>query len=430
MSVYVQRGYLVMSFFYKGVRHREYLQELDTPANRKEAERKYKLISHQIKGKTFKYEEWFPNSPRAKQFSDKPPLSDMTVGAYLTIWHQRRCPLRPDGTAKPNFDGHLATWVHDKGTVENILKPALGRFRLRDLTPLHIKQLKAELEDTRAGQTVAKILYLLSGCLREAVEDRLITESPMIKLKRVKPNPVPRRLFTAQERQAILAALPDRLNLDSGAHITKTTLTDLYEAWFLLGLRDSEILGLKFHDVDTREQVINIRRGRSNRRNPITLEIGFEDDPKNGSRKAPIGWAPSILAMIERRKRESLQLGKREYIFTDSHAQPLNQETLSRRVWNPTLRSLGIATDESVSDRSSAMYGVRHGAVTGMIAAGVPLPVISKIVGTSREQIFRSYLNVEATMDTNTGRKYVEQMTLGSQSDLPASLPASGTEPS
>jgi intergrase/recombinase len=73
---------------------------------------------------------------------------------------------------------------------------------------------------------------------------------------------------------------------------------------------------------------------------------------------------------------------------------------------------------------------MRHSAINGMVRAGFPIQVIERVVGTSRKQVYEAYMNVQVTVDANVGRRYVEQMTNGTEGDVPAEVPAAGSESS
>lgn len=428
MGLIVQRGKIVVSFFLDGNRIKEYTGLPATAANKKDCAEKLKKVTHLIKAGAFdaeQYARFFPDSPRFKKLF-KANTSDLTVGQYLDIYHQQRCPLRPDGTAKPDHHLHIRTWQHDGGTID-LFKKAIGHHKLTELTAMHIKELKDELDLTRSGTTVVKILHVLSGALREAaVVDKLIPASPMPKLKRPKKKLLPRRKFTAEERDGILGTLPERLLLEDGAHITRTTLHDLYMFWFLVGWRDSEVTGLKFIDLDHPLQQINVRRAWSPRPNPVNPAIiGFEDKPKTGEREVPLSWAPHLFDMFKRREREALVTGKREFVFYDSRGRAISHEVLARRIWAPALRQLGISTDETVATRTTAMYAIRHTAISCMVDAGFPIQVIEKVTGTSRERIYENYLNTAPTLDANIGRNYLARMTEKVSAEVSASEPES-----
>lgn len=427
MGLITQRGKIVVSFFLDGKRIKEYTGLPATAANKKECADKLKKVTHLIKAGAFdaeQYANFFPNSPRFKSLF-KTNTSDQTVGQYLEIWHQQRCPLRPDGTAKPDHPLHIRTWQHDGGTI-NLFKRTIGHHKLTELTSLHIKALRAELELTRSGTTVVKILHVLSGALREAVKDKLITESPMPELKRPKKKLLPRRKFTAEERDGILGTLPEHLVLEDGAYITRSTLHDLYSFWFLVGWRDSEVTGLKFIDLDHPRREINVRRAWSPRPNPVNpTVIGFEDKPKTGEREVPLSWAPHLFEMFRRREREALATGKREFVFSDSRGRAISYEVLARRIWAPALRQLGISTDDTVSSRTTAQYAIRHTAISCMVDAGFPIQIIEKVTGTSRERIYENYLNTDPTLDPNIGQNYLTRMTEKVSAELSASEPES-----
>ena len=435
MAVHSQRGKLLVSFFFNGERVKEYTGLVATAANRKEVARKLERVIHLIKAKKFNREDYlnaFPGSHRVDKLFPETAPTDLSVEQYLDIWMKQRCPLRVDGSMKPNSKLHVETWRHDQGTVR-LFNEAFGHVKLADLSTVHIKRFRAEMEETRSGVTVSKYLYLLNAALNEAVEDKLIRESPMPKLRAVKSDPLPRREYTAEDRVSILNNLPAQVELDSGAHITRSTLHDLFATWMILGWRDSEILALGFDDIDVKKAMIHVRRARSGRANPLNPALPTPDDrPTNGYRLVPIGWAPHILQMVERRKREALAIGRRDYVFSDSTGEPIAASVIVKRVWNPTLRKLGIATDESISKRSSALYSLRHGAIDNMVKAGFPVQVIEKITGTSKKMIVEHYLNVQASVEANTGRRYIEAMTKPApdrvSADMSASLPEDSPE--
>lgn len=61
-------------------------------------------------------------------------------------------------------------------------------------------------------------------------------------------------------------------------------------------------------------------------------------------------------------KRESLQHGRRDYVFTDSLGRPLSQEQLAKRVWNPTIAKIGLS--------SRGQYNIRDTFITLALTAG------------------------------------------------------------
>jgi short-subunit dehydrogenase len=65
---------------------------------------------------------------------------------------------------------------------------------------------------------------------------------------------------------------------------------------------------------------------------------------KTRVREVDCSYDPAIFATFTRLKRRSLQTGRRDFVFTDQDGKPLSQEWLHKKMWLPTLRSLGLRT--------------------------------------------------------------------------------------
>lgn len=400
MSVVVQRNKLVLAFRFKGRICREYLGLEPTPENHREWERRFKLIKAQIENGTFIYSAWFPESPRVKWFEVVSSTSALTVGAYLDGWLKLRSPFRSDGTLAPDADIHPTTWLHDKGTIERHLKPALGLIALAELKASDVRQLRAALQEKLKGKTVGNIVGLLRSALEDAVRDGDLPANPVPRSKRRRrgaQRPVSQRPFSPAEVQTILDALPASIELEDGARIAGATIHDLYTLWSLTGWRSSEITALKFDHLDFDKEIVSIVHGRSPRRG------GLEARPKNDEREVHLDYAPSLFESFARRKRDAIATGRREYVFTDSTGRPLNQEQLAKRVWNPTLRKLGLA--------HRGQYHLRHTAATNMLEAGESPGFVAHVLGTSEEMIWKHYKKWIPAMAPNAGRLFYERMT-------------------
>lgn len=401
MGVVNQRGYLVLAFRYRGRVCREYLGEKDTPELRREWERKFKLIKAQILNGTFDYAAWFPGSRRLRWFAKAGSgTAPQTVGEYLDSWLKLRSPFRADGTLAPDADLHPTTWLHDKGTIERHLKPALGAIPLAELKASDIRELRAALQQKLKGKTVGNIIGLLRSALEDAVRDGDLPANPVPRSKRRRRGanrPVSHLPFSPDEVWQILDALPARIELEDGTHVTGSTIHDLYTLWSLTGWRSSEITALRFSALDFAKEIASIIAGRSPRRG------GLEARPKNDEREVHLAYAPILFEAFARRKREAMETGRREHVFTDSLGRPLNQEQLAKRVWNPTLRRLGLA--------HRGQYHLRHTAATNMLEAGERPGFVAHVLGTSEEMIWKHYKKWIPAMTPDAGHAFYERMT-------------------
>lgn len=119
------------------------------------------------------------------------------------------------------------------------LKPALGRLKLKAVTPAHVRGLYREkLKGGASPRTVRYIHTTLHKALKQAIADGLI---PRNATEAVKPPQI-----TKEEMHP--------LTTDEVKLLLETAVGDRLEALYILavhtGLRQGELLGLKWDDVD------------------------------------------------------------------------------------------------------------------------------------------------------------------------------------
>ena len=143
--------------------------------------------------------------------------------------------------------------------VRDYIKPAFGNVRLRKLTPLHIEHaLAAWREGTGAKKhkaefklkprTVHRIFATLNSMLKQAVRWNMIVRNPC---DGVTPPVRGRVEITALDEHQAIALIDGLRGTSLGAPVHFTVLT---------ALRRSELLGLKWQDVDFDNRTVNVRR--------------------------------------------------------------------------------------------------------------------------------------------------------------------------
>src|SRR5829696_1254132 len=161
-----------------------------------------------------------------------------TVGDYLDRWLTDSV----RGTVRES------TYSRDKYLVTNHFKPALGRLKLTNLNALHLQGFyRDRLDSDLSGSTVQKIHHVLHKALAQAVKWYLIPRSPADSVKA--PTPTPKAmhpLSAAEARKLLEVAQGDRLEA-------------LYVLAIHTGMRQGELLGLKWEGVDLDSQTVRIR---------------------------------------------------------------------------------------------------------------------------------------------------------------------------
>jgi integrase len=158
-------------------------------------------------------------------------------------------------------------------------KPALGRIKLKDLTPAHARWFYRErLDSGLAPATVHKLHVILHKALKAAVADGLIPRNATagLKLPRITREEIG-PLSQVEACRLLEAAAGDRLQA-------------LYVLALNTGMRQGELLALKWDDVDLERGVLRVRRTLTHADKAYVL-----GEPKttksrrtpSGSRRAP-----------------------------------------------------------------------------------------------------------------------------------------------
>jgi integrase len=149
------------------------------------------------------------------------------------------------------------------------IKPALGRVKLGALTPNHVRRLyRQKLDSGLAPRTVNYIHVTLHKALKDAVSDALI---PRNAASVRAPRP---------EKPEIHPLSPDQARkLIATARETEDRFEALYVLALHCGLREGELLGLKWDDIDPSgpTATLHVKRTLSQTRTGHIFE-----KPKNG----------------------------------------------------------------------------------------------------------------------------------------------------
>jgi integrase len=170
----------------------------------------------------------------------------LKVGEWLDAWLS--------DVLKPLVDaGKIAhsTYVRYEGIVEKHLKPALGHRKLKNVTRAEVRKLYATKGETLSPRSVDYIHVTLQKALSQAVKDDLI-------YRNVAEGERPR---SSRERRSdgVKALSPTQVRalLD----VARGTRNEaLYVVALHTGLRQGELLGLRWTDVDLDAGKLAVRR--------------------------------------------------------------------------------------------------------------------------------------------------------------------------
>lgn len=303
-----------------------------------------------------------------------------TVGQFLDRWLARKAPgLKP--TTVDTYRSHITLHI----------SPELGRLKLRDLRPEHIYAMLQIVADGRSAAMVHRVRATLRTALAAAVKERLLSWNPARDLdmpretrKRVEP-------WTPEETGAFLdAAAGDRL-------------AALFHLVAYLGLRRGEGLGLRWDDVDLVRRRIVIRQQvvQVNRRH---VEAGCQycgsvhpgigiTDPKTDESAAVVHLDAGTVSVLlgqqlaQGEEREAWGSAYRDHglVFAREDGTPVRPSWLTAR-FVELQDGVTVPEDPQKPEgaqrpiRRARLHDLRHGTASLMIAAGVDVAVVSKVL--------------------------------------------------
>jgi len=146
-----------------------------------------------------------------------------------------------------------------------------------------------------------------------------------------------------------------------------------YTVRFFTGMRTGEIDGLKWKNVDFAKREILVRE---------TLINGETEYTKTDGSQREI---PMFGQVYDALKTQYAATGRMsQYVFCNQLGQPLDHNNVTKRVWYPLLRSLGLTKRRP--------YQTRHTAATLFLASGENPEWVARMLGhSSTEMLFKVY---------------------------------------
>ncbi|MGW3073979.1 tyrosine-type recombinase/integrase [Kitasatospora sp. NPDC001132] len=274
----------------------------------------------------------------------------LRVGLFLYEWLEAKRPA-----LAPN------TWAGYRACIERDLVPAFGGMLLVDLRPKHIDAwVSTQLAAGRGRTTVHHAVAMLRNALNHAVRTWRLRYNPAKHSVPPKPRAAERTCWTPDEAAAFL-----RHNTEHYAD----RLTDLFEVMLGTGMRRGEILALHWSDVHLMDRQLYVRWTLTALNNG-KIHLG---EPKTEASRAWVSLSPRAMAALHRQA--ALQIAAHPddrlegLVFARPDGEPLRPQwvldQLRKRTAELDLPKIGL-------------HDLRHTAASIMIAAGIPLAVVSK----------------------------------------------------
>ncbi|WP_262693616.1 tyrosine-type recombinase/integrase [Kordiimonas aquimaris] len=360
-SIKTRNEILQYDLRYHGVRIRESSGLKTNRENKRLCEAKLRKILAEIDIGIFDPVDHFPNSKKLRKIfgvesCDAEVEPSISFETFAEQWFVEK-----------RVEWRYSYMKTIRGTIDKYLIPTFGETPVEEITKAQILEFRvtlAQLAGKSAASTMSpsRINHIMTPLRMIMVEaaDRYGFVSPWQNIKPLKEPRVQVEPFSFDEVKQILR----RVRQDYRTY---------YIVRFLTGLRSSEVDGLKWEYVDFDRKQILVREALVQRRMVPTKTDGSMRD---------IDMNSMVLDALARHKRGAE--GCSEYVFASSTGQPYSNRYVTRCIWYPLLKQLGL--------KARRPYQTRHTAATLWLASGESPEWIARQMGhTTTEMLFRVY---------------------------------------
>lgn len=302
----------------------------------------------------------------ARDAGAQPISGKVTVAEYLTSWLTGAEPsLRP------------RTRDSYRQIVRTHLIPHLGSIPLARLTPQHVARMYGELSEKLSPKTIANV----HGCLHKALDQAYRwRQVPQNVADLVDPPQVPHREQNAldpDEARAVLEAAKG------------DPLEALYRLAITVGLRQGELLALRWPQVDLERGTLAVTATLEQRRGhePVVAQ------PKTARSRRQVEIGAAAVETLRRHRAANPSIG---FVFARPDGRPLTMSIVGK-AWARLNARAGV--------RPVRFHDLRHTAATLMLSRGVHPKIVSEMLGHATIAItLDTYSHVIPTMQREAAR--------------------------
>ena len=260
------------------------------------------------------------------------PRDKMTVGELVKKWKENYLTVQQQlGRLKPstlrsyqsNLDGHIA--------------PFFGAMPLSEVTLASVQQfIKALLGKGLSPKTIGNVIVILKEMFKHAVQWGHLGANPVQYVERPRGEDKEMDVFTPDEIRRLLDAQEEPL---------RTLLLTAV----LTGMRQGELFGLQWEDIDFARHVIHVRR---------SLWHGTLGTPKSRRSRRAIDMPQTL----EQALQQLSTTRRSEFVFCSERGTPIDADNFRHREFPAALRRAGL--------RRIRFHDLRHTYTSLLIAHG------------------------------------------------------------
>lgn len=293
-----------------------------------------------------------------EKFNIKPKLTDLSLREYGKIILELTSCNR-----KKNVQTHVER-VFRLTCDFKIMGKLFGDMKLSDIKPTHI--LMWQKDCGLASQTIASHRVYLNMVLQSAMNDDLIPKNPVALTKLPKRVSVRKKNFYSEDEIKTIIG------------VAKGQLKNYIQLACFTGLRGSELIALRWDDIDFDKNLIRV---------DSRIVDGEEDIPKSGKTR----FVPIFKQALEALNNQRIFSGLREFVFIDRHGGSLYDSDVMMKAFKRLLKKNNM--------ESGTIHDLRRSFNTLLKQYGYPTDWILDIMGHMDDKVNRNHYTGHLTVD-------------------------------
>lgn len=237
------------------------------------------------------------------------------------------------------------SWKRDQIFVNHFI-PFFKGMMLRQITPMLIEDYKRKRKEKVSGSTVNKELSCLKHMFNMAIDESIVVENPVKKVRFFRENSQKERILTDTEEEELLR------------HVNGY-LKDIIIIALNTGMRRGEILNLKWGNMDLERKFIFVERTKSGKVRNIPMNSLLEN---------------TLVGLWLRKADE-------EYVFWNTKSGKPIQDV--KKSFKSACREAGI--------ENLRFHDLRHTFATRLVESGVDIVTVAELLGHSSLRMTMRY---------------------------------------
>ncbi len=286
-----------------------------------------------------------------------------------------------EDVARPTI--RYSTYRQYEALIRVHINPRLGGIRLSTLTAAHVEGLYAAMERDGASGRMRQLVHArLFTALKKAVRWNLILHNVCLDVDRPAAQTKRFKVFNRNQVAQLLQAAEGK------------RLFALYVIAVTTGLREGEILGLQWDDVDLIGGTLYVRHQLQEVAGRLELT-----EPKTAAGRRQVVLPQIAVEALRLHRARTLDEGwDVPWVFCDTKGGPIRKSNLRRKSWEPLLKEARLP--------HIRFHDLRHTAATLLLCEDVHPKVVQERLGHARIGItLDTYSHVLPSMQRQAAEK-------------------------